>query len=274
MGAPQRLAATSETQLHIGWAELTAAAETGGAPVSSYGLEWDAGSGGTTWAELAGLTAPYPDAEYVVTSGVTPGGAYSVRVRAFNAHGWGPTSPTATIVASAAPDQMDAPTTALSGGVNVRVSWTAADANSDPVDAYEVQLATTSGSYAIAPLACDGAGASALGSHYCEFPLLSLRAAPYSLVQGAHILAQVRAHNSIGWGPPSDATDPAAGGTAALLEVEPQQMAAPTRGALTSTSQVHVEWAALTAPANGGASIDSYHLEWDSGSGGTAWDSL
>jgi len=61
---------------------------------------------------------------------------------------------------------------------------------------------------------------------------------------------------------------------AALVEVEPHQMAAVTRGALTSTSQVNVEWLALAGLATGGAVVDSYQLEWDAGSGGVAWESL
>ena len=50
------------------------------------------------------------------------------------------------------------------------------------------------------------------------------------------------------------------------------QMAAPTRGALTSISQIVVDWAALVAPTNGDSAIDSYHLTWDQGTG--TWTDL
>jgi len=274
MAAPARLALTSETQLHIGWAALTAPAETGGAVVSSYGLEWDAGSGEAAWYELAGLTASFLGTEFVATTGVDPGGSYAVRVSAYNAHGWGAASPAALIVASAAPDLMLAPTSAIAGEVYVRVAWAAADANSDPLDAYEVLIATSAGTFETELTACDGASAGPVSDNYCDIPLLTLRAPPFSLQQGEPVLAQVRAHNSIGWGPLSAATNPEEGDAAALVEVEPHQMAAVARGTSTSTSQVHVEWLALAGLATGGAAVDSYHLEWDAASGGAAWESL
>ena len=59
-------------------------------------------------------------------------------MRAYNAHGWGAASTTTTIAASAAPDQMAAPTTAVQDVLNIRVAWVAADANSDPLIAYEI----------------------------------------------------------------------------------------------------------------------------------------
>lgn len=51
-------------------------------------------------------------------------------------------------------------------------------------------------------------------------------------------------------------------------------MAAPTRGSSTTTSQVHVVWAALVGAFTGGADIQSYLLEWDGGSAGASWQAL
>jgi hypothetical protein len=156
MAAPTRLAQTSETQLHIGWTALTTHEETGGAVVSSYGLEWDAGSSEANWYELTGMTASFSELEFFATTGLTPGGTYAVRVSAYNAHGWGEASPVAYIVASAAPGLMPAPTTSIQDAVNVRVAWEAADANSDPLDAYEVLIATSSGDFLTELTDCDG----------------------------------------------------------------------------------------------------------------------
>jgi hypothetical protein len=44
-------------------------------------------------------------------------------------------------------------------------------------------------------------------------------------------------------------------------------MAQVIRGALTSTSQIEVSWTALAGTNTGGATIDSYMIEWDAGAG-------
>ena len=49
-------------------------------------------------------------------------------------------------------------------------------------------------------------------------------------------------------------------------------MAAPTRGALTSTSVIQVNWAALSSPLNGDSAITSYNIYWDQGT--STWVSL
>jgi len=104
MAAPARGSSTSETQLHIQWVHLTTHAETGGAIVTSYHLEWDAGNGQTAWSDLVGYTSDYTSSEFIATTGVAPAGEYALRVRAYNAHGWGADSEVTVIVASAAPD--------------------------------------------------------------------------------------------------------------------------------------------------------------------------
>jgi hypothetical protein len=48
-------------------------------------------------------------------------------------------------------------------------------------------------------------------------------------------------------------------------------MSAPTLGTATSESQIEIDWASLTAPSNGGSTIQSYNLQWDSGTSGVTW---
>src|SRR5437762_1734809 len=48
-------------------------------------------------------------------------------------------------------------------------------------------------------------------------------------------------------------------------------MSAPVSGSSTSESQIEVTWSALTTPSNGGSTITSYNLQWDSGSAGVTW---
>ena len=86
------------------------------------------------------------------------------------------------------------------------------------------------------------------------------------------MVATVAAHNSVGWGPTSPATESA---EAAAIQVEPHQAETPSRGEGTSVSQVEVVWSSLTGLATGGSPVDSYHLQWDAGdSSGTTWHDL
>lgn len=236
MGPTTRGEGTSEAQIHVLWTALVSDVDMGGAPVTSYNLEWDEASGEASWSHLVGFTSSYTATEYIATTGVVPGEEYAFRVRAYNAHGWGDASTTTTIAASAAPDQMAAPTTAVQDAVNIRVAWGAADANSDPLIAYEILILTSDGvTFAEETSSCDGSTSGPLTSNYCDIPMATLRASPFNLAQGAAIVARIRAENSIGWGPVSYDTETA---SAALLEDVPHQLPAPLRGAATSVSQV------------------------------------
>jgi hypothetical protein len=153
---------------------------------------------------------------------------------------------------------MDAPTTTIQDETNVRVTWVAADANSDPLDAYEILILASDGvTYEEETSDCDGSDAGPLTNNYCDIAMANLRASPFNLAQGDTVIARVRAHNSIGWGSSSTDTDTA---TAAIIEDVPHQLATPTRGEATTVAQVEVEWVALTGDETGGNTVDSYHL--------------
>ena len=272
MSPPTRGAGTSEGQIQVLWTALVSPVDVGGAAVTSYNLQWDEGSAESSWSNLVGFTSSYPATEYIATTGVVPGTEYAFRVRAYNAHGWGAASTTTKIAASAAPDQMAATTTAVRDLVNIRVGWVAADANSDPLAAYEVLILTGDGvTFAEDTTTCDGSSTGPLTNNYCDIPMATLRAPPFNLAQGAAVIARIRAQNSIGWGATSYDTETAG---AAVLEDVPHQLPAPSRGAATSVSQVEAEWAALVGEQTGGNAIESYQLQWDAGSTGAAWYDL
>jgi hypothetical protein len=92
-----------------------------------------------------------------VTSGVTPGGSYKVRVSAYNAHGSSLASPELTIIADAKPDQMAAPTTAIDSLVDVKISWVAADFNSAALIRYKIEIYAHDGvAYSESSATCAG----------------------------------------------------------------------------------------------------------------------
>ena len=77
---------------------------------------------------------------------------------------------------------MLAPATSIYDVVFVRVTWTAADPNSDPLDAYEVLILTEDGeTYAAETSSCDGSDADVLSNNLCDIPLTTLRQAPFNL---------------------------------------------------------------------------------------------
>jgi hypothetical protein len=183
MSAPERGSGTTEGQIQVLWTALTSDADTGSAAITSYNLQWDSGSSEAAWTDLVGYTSSYTETEYIVTTGVAPGGVYAFRVRAYNAHGWGAVSSSVSVAASEEPDQMDAPTTTKQDDVNVRIGWEAADSNSDPLDAYEIMILTSDGvTYAEESVSCDGSTSDPITNNYCDVPMANLRASPFYLV--------------------------------------------------------------------------------------------
>jgi Fibronectin type III domain len=88
---------------------------------------------------------------------------------------------------------------------------------------------------------------------YTVLPMTTLRKAPFNLVQGNNILAKVSAINTRGWSIFSTLnTDET------KIQTEPHDIAAPTRGILTNTNQIQVNWVALAAPLNGDSPVTSY----------------
>lgn len=94
----------------------------------------------------------------------------------------------------------------------------------------------------------------------------TIRASPYSWVLGDPIIARVKAHNERGWSTLSIV------GNGATVQTKPDTMSPCVRGSDTSESLLHVTWSAPTI--TGGASILSYHLQWDKGTSGSIWYDL
>ena len=270
MNDPVRDPDSSDSQIIVEWDALSGAADSGGATVTSYGLEWDSGSGGSTWTELAGHTVATLATTFTVTSGLVAGEGYLFRLRAENIYGWGPYSGETLIYAAGLPTQpYQAVTTIV--GTDVVVSWSEPENSAAPLLAYSIVILGADGTFGEELTYCDGASTGVLATApdlECTIPLTTLRAAPFELPYGALVQARVMAQNANGWGSLSQVN--LAG---ASVETEPAQMATPTMGSATTTTEVAVDFAALSPGAEtGGSAVESYHLQWDQGTG--AWADL
>jgi len=96
-------------------------------------------------------------------------------------------------VASEAPAQMQVATTSIVGTA-ARISWAAPASNGEAITAYTIKVLQTGGStYSEEPVACDGSEATIVSNLYCDIPLATLRAPPFSLGLGDLVRATVAA---------------------------------------------------------------------------------
>src|SRR5690242_3797157 len=105
MSSPTSGSSTSTTVIEVGWTALTSP-NNGDSSITSYNLQWDAGTSGTTWTDLIGNSPSSTALSYSVTTGITAGSSYQFKVRARNVFGWGSFSPVTTIKAAAKPSQV------------------------------------------------------------------------------------------------------------------------------------------------------------------------
>lgn len=85
--APARGANTGETQVELILTPLTGT-ETGGSPITSYIILWNAGSG-TTLSILLGDAVPNLSTTVLITTGISSGNTYRFAYYARNIHGDG-----------------------------------------------------------------------------------------------------------------------------------------------------------------------------------------
>jgi hypothetical protein len=95
----------------------------------------------------------------------------------------------------------------------------------------------------------------------CLINLPTLTAAPYNLVQGNQVVAQVIATNVIGDSPASAIS------TAAALVALPHKPQTPTRSDASDLTSITINILPLESLATGGLSLLSYSVYWDAGSG-------
>ena len=225
------------------------APNNGGAAITSYTLQRKEGSG--SYADVSDSIAAGATS-YSDTS-LTPGTAYTYRIRAVNSAGnagWSNT-PSATTTATAKPDaitDLAATKDATNGATEIDLAWTAPDNNGEAITSYTLQRKEGSGNYAdVSPAPV------ATATSYTDTGLTPATAYTY----------RIRATNSEGdaaWSnEPSETTD-----NAAPAKITDLAAALPSSDPYRSMA---LTW---TAPINNGAAISSYTLQRKSGSGSYA----
>jgi hypothetical protein len=265
-------AATSASEIELLWAPLVTDEERGGVlgevAITSYQVDWDAGSATGPWAELVGLSSAYTGTDFTTSPAdpaqvLVPGRTYRFRVRAQNAQGWGGYSATLSILAAGVPEQMAMLSVAdVAGLPSVRVEWTAPDAHGSPLTAYEVRLLSASAGAYYEASECDTAAALASGGLHCEVLMSTLREPPFSLSLGDPIVAIARAANALGWSPLY--SEPNSGLAVTVQEAPDAPASAPVEVSAGPQS-LTVEMPLVPTEHAGGSPLTSYNLQYDQG---------
>lgn len=200
--APTWVITTTKTSLDIQWTAVSNS-YTGGSTITSYHVQFDNLSGGNTWTDLVGLNAPFTSTSYSISTGsLVPGWTYKVRYRASNIQGWSAYSPSLSIIAASVPGQPSSVITSISGS-NVRVTWIPSSNNGGSViTSYVIRFLQVDGSTFTTSTSCDGSDLVTISNSYCEIPMNTLTASPFSLTLGTTIIVEVSAVNIIGEGTP------------------------------------------------------------------------
>ena len=248
-------ASTTESQLAITWTALSPP-DDGDSSVLLYEVQYrfsvESYVDGTN-------TYNTTSASFVTTATISANTSYTIRVRAYNIHGFGSYSSDFETISSGLPSQMSTPTveyvaiTSITGGISI--TWLEPNANSGTLDQYEITIADINGTYRI-PSTCDGSNSTVFSDRTCNVTTSELKGSTYELVFRSTISVVIRAHNENGWGPSSTANT-----TRTVLQV-PQPVTGVGNGTTTNSTQIDVLWSALTtADDTGDTSILSYNLQ-------------
>ena len=221
-----------------------------GAAITEQQVRWR--PHGMTWDTPAAAVSA--SATRYTISGLNSGVAYEVQVRARNSEGWGPWSAAAVATTQEQASVPDAPRGVSAGSGDPQVAeqeivvrWSPAISNGAAVDRYEVRWRRASGG----SWSSGSVGASAAGFWMT------------GLASDTSFEIQVRARNSVGWGPWSATVSASTERVASVPDAPGGVSVSGGDGSVT------VSW---RVPPGNGAAITEQQIRWRQASGGS-WTS-
>ncbi len=162
--------------------------QNGGAAITSYEVNWDAGTSGQVWTELFGYTTALAT-PYYIAQGLTMGRRYRFKIRAQNVHGWGPYSDVGEVLVATAADQMGLIEITENSDQTVKLAWPLPTENGAPVSSYKIKVRAKDGINYFESTFCNAADPSISASRQCNIPMIAFRQLPFLLEQGDLIVA-------------------------------------------------------------------------------------
>jgi len=260
MAAITRNALTSTSQVVIDWTALSSSPSNGGSAITSYGVQWDQGTG--VWIELIGESSDFTGVQYAITTGIVMGNNYQFKVRAKNLWGWGDYSSISQVTSYGIPSQVYSLTTSIDSATGgVKIAWAEPASNGATISAYRVEIKDSGSSWITETTDCDGSDATIMSNLYCIIPMSTLTGGSFTLPVNTLVEVQIRATNSYGDGSYSSVNS-----VGAKTRTTPVQMSAPTEGTDVTENQIDIDWTALTSSSDTGYStILGYRVYYDNG---------
>ena len=193
---PTRNNSSTATIIVLDLAALKSDSSIGGDTILSYELDWDNGTNSDPTIVLQGNPIDSLSLSYTSNSLIT-GSSYNFKYRAKNNIGWGPFSPTTSIVCGTSPNTPDAPSTVRVSN-NITVNWTLPSLNGGAVVKFNIYLMRNDGNYNINPVFCDGSQSSTIAALSCTFDISNITSSPFNLSPGSLIIVKLSLTNSFG----------------------------------------------------------------------------
>lgn len=131
-------------------------------------------------------------------TGLTAGKTYEFRVQSLNSYGYSADSSVLSLLCAFIPDS---PLTVATQNIDdkVKIIWSEPINNGSPITAYKLFIEQNDHqTYTEETIECQGSTSTVVTARVCSLSLETLKAAPYSLIKGDSVIAQIKSVNFYG----------------------------------------------------------------------------